>query len=553
VLSAAAVIGRNFDARVLEAITAADVVDALDEASAAGLVRDSGRLASFQFAHALVRDTLLAELSSLRRARLHEQVATALDALPHDQDRLAEIAMHAIAAGPVIEPDRMATWTDAAANHLFAKGAYDDALGLWRSAVAVLDDAGFEQTAPIARLLSNFAGALWWNGERDVASGVARRGVAVAQAADDDEAFVQAVAALGRTVSFGLDPELIVDLVPEALTRARPDTAAYAQLRGMQILAGYFSSMGEDLVQAGRELIEMAARVGDDSDAASARFIAAFGAAAGVDVEYARRLAERSIEDRVGGSSTFPPTIYVPAAWAALRAGDLAQAEVDVATMAAEGPTPMLVGCGHQIRSLVAAARLDLDRAFAETQRVREMLADDMMFFAGCELQDTWTTYLRSGAAAALERGQATLDLLPYPRFIAGLTGFFSARAGELDGLSATFARAFGDGVDDLGRDWAYAGTLHLLAELAADLGRASEARVLDEALEPYGDQLVLAMCTHVPASVPFARGRLAIVMGERERGIALFGRALAIEERAGATALARRTRAELEALDARG
>jgi hypothetical protein len=151
--------------------------------------------------------------------------------------------------------------------------------------------------------------------------------------------------------------------------------------------------------------------------------------------------------------------------------------------MAAEGPTPMLVGCGHQIRSLLASVRLDLDTAFAETQRVREMLADDMMFVAGCELQDTWTTYLRSGAAAALERGQATLDLLPYPRFIAGLTGFFSARAGELDGLSATFAEAYGDGVDDL--------------------GRASEARVLDEALAPYGDQLVLARCTHVPASVP--------------------------------------------------
>src|SRR5262249_37216789 len=85
-LAIAAVIGRTFDLRVLEAIADVDVLDALDEAAAAGLVRDSGRTGTFQFAHALVRETLLAELSTTRRSRLHERVATALDSLPHDQD-----------------------------------------------------------------------------------------------------------------------------------------------------------------------------------------------------------------------------------------------------------------------------------------------------------------------------------------------------------------------------------------------------------------------------------------------------------------------------------
>jgi hypothetical protein len=171
------------------------------------------------------------------------------------------------------------------------------------------------------------------------------------------------------------------------------------------------------------------------------------------------------------------------------------------------------------------------------------------MFLAGCELQDIWTTFLRDGASAALERGQVSLDLFPYTRYVAGLKGFLSARAGDLERAASLFSLTYGVGVDDLPRDWTRMGTLHELAELAADLGATDEARVIDAALEPYGDQLVLAICTHVPASVPFTRGRLAVTMGERDRGIALMRHALAFEERAGAIALAQRTRAELMAL----
>jgi class 3 adenylate cyclase/tetratricopeptide (TPR) repeat protein len=548
VLASAAVIGRTFDVRVLEAITGFDVLDALDEAGTAGLVRDSGRAATFQFAHALVRETLLAELSSVRRARVHEQVMSALESLPHDQDRLPEIARHAIAAAPTIDPDRLARCVHEAGGHLFANGAYDDALELGHQAVAVLDDIGFQDSADVARLLSAYAGTVWWNGSRDPASPIARRAVDVARASGDDEAFVQAVASFGRIVPFGLDPDLLV-LLPEALARAEPDSAALVELRGMQILAGFFASMGEDLVQAGREVLEMAARNGDAEVAATARFLAAFGAVAGVDAAYARERAEASIADRAEAQN-FPATIYVPAAWSALRLGDLVRAEADVTAMFDDRVTPMLVGFSHQLRSITAALRLDLDTASAETQRLRELLPDDAMFLAGCELQDIWSTYLRSGPAAALERGADTIDLLPYPRFTAGLRGFLVAQAGDLDAARELFEQAYGDGIDDLPRDWTYQGTLHELAELAADLGATDEARAIDAALEPYGDQLVLAICTHVPASVPFTRGRLAVAMGERERGLDLLRHALVVEERAGAEALTRRTRAELAALD---
>jgi hypothetical protein len=87
-----------------------------------------------------------------------------------------------------------------------------------------------------------------------------------------------------------------------------------------------------------------------------------------------------------------------------------------------------------------------------------------------------------------------------------------------------------------------------VLAVLIAILrGELDDAERYSRALEPYGDQFVLTMCTHVPASVPFTRGRLAMCLGDHDRGADLLRRALEIEERAHAPALARRTREMLD------
>ncbi len=72
-MSVAAVAGPRFELRLIEAIPdagpSAGVLDALDQALAAGLLADDR--GSFVFAHAIVRQTLLEELSSTRRLRMH--------------------------------------------------------------------------------------------------------------------------------------------------------------------------------------------------------------------------------------------------------------------------------------------------------------------------------------------------------------------------------------------------------------------------------------------------------------------------------------------------
>jgi hypothetical protein len=83
-LSIGAVIGPEFDAGLVEALSGLppdDIVDALDEATRASIVREvAGVFGRYAFAHALVRSTLYEELSTNRRVRMHAKVAEAIEA-----------------------------------------------------------------------------------------------------------------------------------------------------------------------------------------------------------------------------------------------------------------------------------------------------------------------------------------------------------------------------------------------------------------------------------------------------------------------------------------
>ena len=103
-LSAAAVIGRDFDLDLLLAVLElpeARLLDLLDEAVAASLLQESQRRAGrFTFTHGLVEHTLYEDLGRARRARLHKRVAEALEEQCGDEpgERLGELAGHWAAA-----------------------------------------------------------------------------------------------------------------------------------------------------------------------------------------------------------------------------------------------------------------------------------------------------------------------------------------------------------------------------------------------------------------------------------------------------------------------
>jgi DNA-binding SARP family transcriptional activator len=98
-LRVAAVIGRRFEAPVLARATGIDeddLLDVVEPAQAAGLVRDDG-IDRYAFGHALIVETLLSGIRPSRLARVHARVAEALPAGPGHE---SELARHWLAAGP---------------------------------------------------------------------------------------------------------------------------------------------------------------------------------------------------------------------------------------------------------------------------------------------------------------------------------------------------------------------------------------------------------------------------------------------------------------------
>ncbi|MHA6785803.1 BTAD domain-containing putative transcriptional regulator [Pseudonocardia saturnea] len=101
-LTLAAVVGREFPLDVLEAAAEIDAeqIDALLEAAViTGVVAEEGEGWVWRFGHELVRETIVAGLTRSQRARLHRQIARALEGLPGDA-RLDALAHHSYLAGP---------------------------------------------------------------------------------------------------------------------------------------------------------------------------------------------------------------------------------------------------------------------------------------------------------------------------------------------------------------------------------------------------------------------------------------------------------------------
>ena len=112
-LTAAAVIGRSFSFKLLTAICEIDVDELftiVEKAQQMGIIVASSEAPEkpFTFSHELVRQTLLAGISTPRRQHLHAGVADAIARLQPDaaNERAGDIDIHLIKAGSFADGDR---------------------------------------------------------------------------------------------------------------------------------------------------------------------------------------------------------------------------------------------------------------------------------------------------------------------------------------------------------------------------------------------------------------------------------------------------------------
>jgi len=219
-LGAAAVVGSRFALELVERVVGEDLVDAFDEACKAGIVIEEpgGR---YRFNHALVRQSLLAELPSVRRMRLHQRIAATLEN-EHgpDDELLAELAYHYFECAWAGNAAKAVEYCRRAADQAMTRLAYEGAADLYDRALHALeeiDDELPDRDEHAAELLLARCEALLAAG--DVASAAAA--VVQLQAATADSARLAAWATC-------FDAQLSMLIHPERLDEAEAAVGAAA-------------------------------------------------------------------------------------------------------------------------------------------------------------------------------------------------------------------------------------------------------------------------------------------------------------------------------------
>jgi class 3 adenylate cyclase/tetratricopeptide (TPR) repeat protein len=275
-LAAASVIGSSFDVDVLVEVAGGspeELEGALEEALASGFLVE-GRGRDVSFSHALIRQTILNEISHLRRSRLHRRAGEALAAAGASADRLvhhwiearqypqaleaslramrdaeavAALSAVAVHAGTILE-----LWDEvspaerpAGLERHHAIVAAAQAIGIsrgWLEGVeylqshrAVLEAAG--DARGVGVVLSEVASQLWPLGRVDEALDAAERAIGLIPAQPPTSERARAEAQLGRLLMLrGSAPARAVAITSRALETARAvgdshtETAALATL-----------------------------------------------------------------------------------------------------------------------------------------------------------------------------------------------------------------------------------------------------------------------------------------------------------------------------------
>ena len=266
----AAVIGREFELSVLAEVAGVpedDVLDLLDPALAAGLVREEG-IGRYVFGHALVRDTVYGAWSATRRARAHARVAEVLEEYA---GRETEVARHWLDAGPAHVGRAWRAASVAATEVMRTRNAYGVAGDLLASALASLEQDPEATLEERYRLLMERTDTHRWQGDWISLLDTAMAAIEVADRLDDvrrlaDAASSMTVGALWQSPAHGADHPVVVAALRRVLDEL-PAGEQERRCRAMVALAAeaYYTSTPAEREALVGEALALARGLGDDA------------------------------------------------------------------------------------------------------------------------------------------------------------------------------------------------------------------------------------------------------------------------------------------------
>jgi DNA-binding CsgD family transcriptional regulator len=543
-LELAAVAGPEFELSVITGPgqAAGDLHAPLEEAIAHGMIEEiPSRRLTYRFTHELVRRALYDHMPGLRRAQLHLLVAESLERAhgASESRGLAELAYHFGAAAPLDGPQRAIEYSLLAGRAALETLAFDEAATCFSSALELgiaeplqgastqlalgtacfragrSDEAmqAFRAAAQVARELQDaellataavgFEDACWRPGIIDAGAMELLQEASVALGEADSELRVMVLAGLGRAHAFVGDYETSATVREEAIAMARrlDDRLGLATV----LMRSYWSrgpAELEETLEMLSEAFELAEELG------------------------ASDLQSEAMEWRVAGL---------------IAVGDLQSAkreQAEVHALAMRQRQPFILHVAEHYLSTIALCIGELTEAEHAARRSHEwsrlLTGRDASSIYGIQMFGIRREQGRLADLAAVTRVLADSDRSD-TTWRPGLAALL-ADLGMEEEARRELDRVRQEGLDGL-RSTLWIGSLSYLADACAAVGDRALAELLYPELAPLaGGNVVIGHGVACYGAADRYLGLLATTLGEHDRAVEHFERALEVNRRMEAT-----------------
>ncbi|HEY1284984.1 MAG TPA: AAA family ATPase [Solirubrobacterales bacterium] len=542
-LELAAVAGPEFELRSIAGaapISEPELLAALEEAVGSGMIEEvpSRRLA-YRFTHEIVRRALYDRISQLRRAELHLRVAEALESEGAGSDRaLTDLAHHFGAAAPFGGADRAIDYNLRAARAASAALAFDDAAMRLRTALEI----GLPGEPERAGALLELGAASHRAGKATAALEAFSSAAEIARALGSAELLAQA--AIGYEEACwrpGIASEEAVSLLEEALAEVgeENDELQIGLLAGLARALTYEGEAERAAIVRGNA-VALARRNGDRSGLASV-LVSSYWAQGTTPLE---EILAMLTEGKSLGQELEDPELHTEAmAWRVptfVALSDLESARVEVAElreMAERTAQPFMNHIAEHYGSAIALCDGDLTEAELRAERSRQW---------GRLLTGRDASGVHGIQMFGIRREQGRLaELAPAVRILAGeenrsgpwAPGLVAvlAELGMEEEVRRELTRIAAEGIDKL-RQSLWLASLTYLTDASSAVGDERMATILYPELESLaGTNVMIGHLVSCYGSADRYLGMLAATLGEPERAVGHFERAMEENRRMGA------------------
>ena len=554
-LSAAAVVGRDFDLRLVGAASdfpAERALAAVSEAVALGVVSEEpSSVGVYRFFHPLMREVMYDELPVTARIQLHRRVGEAIEQLHGDDPRpyLAQLAHHFAKVAAAGEGEKARDYARRAGDQAMDARAYEEAVLEYRRALEAL---GFVGPDPALRceLLLCVGGALVRAGDYEAAKGSFLTAIDIARELGDADRLGLAALGVGEPqVQAGLVDRQLMALLQEALDALGPgDGALRTRLLARLCLELTFSDQTQLMEALSLEAVEMARRLGEEGPLASAlraRLLVVWGPD-GLDERTA--LANEILElARTTGDPEMELIGRARRVSGAIEVGNIGAAEADIAAhaeLAAQLRMPYHQWVAASMRAMRALMHGSPGRA---EQRAEEALAllparlDAVYTHLNQVTQVRWD----QGRLGELQAAwQEIVDRFPQAAFARGWLCLLEV---ELDRREDAhrWLRSLIDAFPELPRNGIWPSALAVASVAAATLEDEDAAASVHRLLLPYADRVTVLSAPHPVVCLGSVSLYIALAetaMARWEEADKHFGDAIRANTRLGARSLEART-----------